>query len=58
MGIDPANIEKSLDEASKRIFMFSHVEEEADMMFRFKAQKVKYRIVSQQKKEQPMSVGY
>lgn len=49
MGLDPANLGKSLDAASDRIFMFNRFPEE-ETLFRFKSRKVKYRVVSQQKR--------
>ncbi len=49
MGLEPSNLGKSLEIASSRIFMFSRFPEE-ETMFRFKARKMKYRIVSQKKK--------
>ena len=49
MGLDPANLGKSLDAASDHIFMFNRFPEE-ETLFRFKSRKVKYRVVSQQKR--------
>ena len=49
MGLDPSNLTKTLDATSDRIFMFHRfLEEEAP--YRFKTRKVKYRVVSQQKR--------
>lgn len=49
MGIDPSQLEKNLDAASDRIFMFHRFLEE-ETLFRFKTRKVTYRVVSQQKR--------
>lgn len=49
MGTSVNQIEEMLDAASERIFMFHRFWEEKTL-FRFKARKVTYRVVSQQKR--------
>lgn len=49
MGLDPSNLAQTLDATSDRIFMFHRFPEE-NTLHRFKSRKVKYRVVSQQKK--------
>lgn len=49
MGLDPSNLVQTLDATSDRIFMFHRFPEE-ETPHRFKARKVKYRVVSQQKR--------
>lgn len=51
MGIDPSQLEKNLDAASDRIFMFHRFLEE-ETLFRFKARKTTYRIKEQTQRTQ------
>jgi hypothetical protein len=56
MGLDPSQLGKMLDTASDRIFTFSRWNEPDGALFRTRSRKVKYRIISQQKRSEiPLS---
>ena len=56
MGIDPSQLENSLDAVSDRVFTFSRYGCDG-VSYRFKSRKVKYRVVAQHKRSQ-MQLGY
>lgn len=49
MGIDPSQLENSLDAVSDRVFTFSRYGCDG-VSYRFKSRKVKYRVVAQHKR--------
>ena len=56
MGIDPSQLENSLDAVRDRVFTFSSFGCDG-VSYRFKSRKVKYRVVAQHKRSQ-VQLGY
>ena len=53
MGIEIGDLQKNLDVISDKLFTFSCLDEQDEALRRRQTRKVKYRIVSQQKRVQP-----